>query len=78
MQDVRLDYINKLSPAVINQMTIVRQAFIELDKVLQEPSVCEVFLESGAARTTALARTHLEAACMYAIKSLCLVGEVKE
>jgi hypothetical protein len=78
MLDNRLDFINKIEPHFIDAMTAIRAKFIELDEELQRFEHYNNFSTSGAARTVAIARTNIEIACQYAIKSLCLCGEIKE
>jgi hypothetical protein len=78
MIDTRLDFISKIDPHFIDAMTEIRQKFIELDDELKRFEHYNNFSTSGAARTLAIARTNIETACQYAIKSLCLCGEVKE
>jgi hypothetical protein len=77
--DIRLDFISNIAQEQIDGMKVVRKKFIEIDSMLslladdaQERKI------PSAARTVALARTANEAACQSAIKSLCILGEVKE
>lgn len=76
--DIRLDFVSKIDPAYIEKMTEIRKGFIALDELLK--SLADEASEqnnSAAARTVALARTANESACQSAIKSLCLLGELK-
>lgn len=77
MNDLRLDWMNNISPEFCEKMKKTRELFIELDSAIQEFGDENNYLDSGAARTLAIARTHLESSCMYTIKSLCLLGEIK-
>lgn len=75
--DNRLDFITNIDSDFIEEMTDIRKEFIKLDHKLQEYGDHENVQESGAGRTLALARTNLEIALQFTIKSLCLLGEVK-
>lgn len=72
--DIRLDFITNIEPSVINEMTALRAQFILLDEKLQKISD-DMNGDSAGLRAIALARTHIEQSCMYAIKSLCILGE---
>jgi len=76
--DIRLDFITKIAPDAIEKMTDIRQAYIKLDELLtllaQEASVKQL---PAAQRTISLARTFNEQSCQSAIKTLCLLGEMK-
>lgn len=72
--DIRLDFINKINPEFINKMTEIRNKFIVLDNELRKIND-EMNGDSAGLRAIALARTHIETSCMYAIKSLCIAGE---
>lgn len=76
----RLDYISKFEDGTVEKMTELRKKFIDIDNELRgyvDPNGC-VTITPALARTVSLARTHVETASMYAIKSLCLKHEVKE
>ena len=74
--DIRLDFISKIDPAYIEKMTLIRKMFIEVDSVLKV--MADETKDAATNRTIALSRTYNEQACQSAIKSLCLLGEVKE
>ena len=80
MLDIRLDFISKIDPVNIEMMTILRRKFIDLDNEMKdfEELGCPEENVQAAMRALSIARTHLETACQYAIKSLCLIGEVKK
>lgn len=73
----RLDFISKINPEYVIRMTDLRKKFIELDNELGLMSD-EKTATGESHRTIALARTHIEIALQFAIKSLCLLGEIKE
>lgn len=76
--DIRLDFINKISQENINKMTEIRKKFIELDKQLMEMhDEAQQNNLPEAMRTISLARSNNEIACQFAIKSLCILGEIK-
>lgn len=77
MKDNRLDFINNIKKEYIQRMTEIRKKFIDLDK---EIGLMEDDPNASAAslRTIALARTNIEIACQFTIKSLCLLGENKD
>ncbi len=76
--DIRLDFIRKINPDYIDQMTEIRKKFIEIDDLLKVMANRAQYMPDGAAsRTVALARTANEQACQSAIKSLCILGEIK-
>lgn len=78
MQNIRLDFISNIENDYLARMAELRAMYIDLDLAIQELEDDENFEhESGAMRTISLARTHLETSLQYAIKSLCLIGEVK-
>jgi hypothetical protein len=77
--DIRLDFISKIDPAYIEKMTEIRKGFIAVDDLLKGMAdEASAKKDSSASRTVALARTFNEQACQSTIKSLCLLGEVKE
>ena len=61
-------------------LTSIRKKFIALDEELRnfDELGCHEDNFNQAMRCVAIARTNIETACQYAIKSLCLIGEVKE
>lgn len=74
--DIRLDFIKKINPLTIHEMSAIRAKFIEIDDHLKEISDTLQGMEKPAGqRTIALARTHLETGLQFAIKSLCIMGE---
>lgn len=76
--DIRLDFISNIDPIVISKMTEVRSCYIAIDDILKSMAVeAENRKDSAASRSIALARTANEQSCQYAIKSLCILGEVK-
>lgn len=79
MHDIRLDFINNIRHEMIEAMTVIRKMYIELDSELQcvDDVVCDDENKQAALRCVSIARTHLETSLQYAIKSLCLVGEIK-
>lgn len=78
LPDIRLDYITQIDQQFLDMMTEVRKEFIALDSKLRVISSLEPAEREGVARCLSLARTNIETACQYTIKSLCLMGEVKE
>lgn len=75
---MRLDFIRDIKNDYVDQMTAIRAKFIELDKEL-----CKIQTEANdrgefnGERVVAVARMNVETALHYAIKSLCILGEVK-
>ena len=79
LPDNQLAFITNIDPQFIDMMSQLRQEFIMLDSKLRVMSSLEPFKErEGVARCLSLARTKLEEALHYGIKSLCIMGEVKE
>ncbi len=74
--DIRLDFIENINQTEIDRMTEIRKKFIELDQELQQIAD-DLNNNPAGLRATACARTNLEIGLQYAIKSLCLLGEVK-
>lgn len=74
--DIRLDFISNIHPEAIERMANLRQMFILLDEQLKAIND-EMNGESAGLRACALARTNLEIALQYTIKSLCIMGEQK-
>ncbi len=72
----RLDFITNIHPDHIARMTEIRKKFIELDASLELMST-EPTNTAASLRTISLSRTNIEIACQFAIKSLCLLGEIK-
>lgn len=77
MIDIRLDSIKNIRPSMIQEMTNIRKMYIAIDDQIKLYENLPEFIESGAARTIAIARTNLETSLQYATKSLCLIGELK-
>jgi hypothetical protein len=77
--DIRLDFISNINPVYVEKMTEIRKGFIAVDDLLKGMAM-EASLKnnSAASRSVALARTANESACQSTIKSLCILGEVKE
>lgn len=75
--DNRLDFISNLKDGTVEKMTALRKKFIDLDNELKDLLLDQKLDENNPAlnRCVALARTHIEEALMYAIKSLCLKHE---
>lgn len=70
----RLDYISKFNDTSVDCMTEIRMQYEMLDARIRD--FLDIMDEKeGSARCAALARTHLETSLMYAIKTLCLLGE---
>jgi len=72
--DIRLDFISNINQTEIDRMTEIRKKYIELDKELQKISD-DMNGDSAGLRAIALARTNLEIALQFSIKSLCILGE---
>lgn len=77
LPDNRLDFITGITPEFINMMTGARADFIKMDNELRALSAMPEAEKDGVNRLISLARTNIEIACMYTIKALCLMGEVK-
>lgn len=74
--DIRLDFITNINPLTIHDMTNMRQEFIAIDESLKGiADNLEAMKNPAGLRAIALARTHLETALMFSIKSLCIMGE---
>lgn len=77
--DIRLDFISKIDPNYIDKMTNIRKGFIMMDELLASlADEAATKNNAAASRAIALSRTFNEQACQSAIKTLCLLGEVKE
>lgn len=76
LADNRLDFITNIEQEYIDKMTALRQEFIALDKELRDLSADDRINKSGAARCLSIARTNVETALQYTIKTLCLMGEM--
>jgi hypothetical protein len=76
--EIRLDFISDIDPKYLKASADLRKEFIALDRKLRELSIHPDAKKEGASRCLSLARTNMETACMYAIKSLCIMGENKE
>lgn len=75
--DIRLDFISNINPVTLEEMTALRKTFIEIDEHLKIiADTLEIMKKPAGLRTIALARTHLETGLQFAIKSLCIMGEV--
>lgn len=77
----RLDYINNFEDGAIEKMTEMRAKFIALDEELRMMlyiGVNTITPNEALKRSIALARTNLEQALQYSIKSLCLKHEKRE
>lgn len=76
--DNRLDFISNIDLGMIEKMKEVRKEFISLDERIKEiAETSEEFNVPSAIRSASVARTHLESALMYTIKSMCLLGEIE-
>jgi len=73
----RLDYIGKFKDGAVEKMTEIRAKFVALDEELRMLACNSESVDPAFNRTLALARTHIETASMYAIKSVCLKYEDK-
>lgn len=77
--DIRLDFITKINSNYIDLMTNFRKQFIAIDKILMGMArEAQDKKDAAAQRAIDIARTNNEAALQAAIKSLCILGEVKE
>ena len=82
MSHNRLDYISLFKERTVEKMSEIRSKFIELESeiVNLKPNIFEGFDgEEGVnvMRVFKESLKHLEVSQMYAIKLLCLLGEVK-
>jgi hypothetical protein len=77
LPDIRLDFISEIEQSHIDMMTKIRKQFILLDNELRTISTLKGADREGASRCLSIARTKIETACQYTIKSLCVMGEVK-
>lgn len=80
--NIRLDFIAKFKDEdeAVNQMKETRNQFIELDlklKSLVYLNPNTITPNEALLRSVSLARTNLEQALQYAIKSLCLLHEAE-
>jgi hypothetical protein len=74
----RLDFIENISPEGVADMIAIRKLYITLDEILVHYSKHPIKpLDAAANRTLALARTHLEIALQFSIKTLCIQHEIK-
>lgn len=78
LPDNRLDFISNIKPEYIDRMKTIRTLYQHLDEVIRLQFNEDRVLPPEAFRTAALARTNLETSLQYAIKTLCLLGEVKD
>lgn len=74
--DIRLDYIKNIDQVQIECITKIRKLYMSLDDELKIISD-QLANKPAGARAAALARTNLEIACQFSIKSLCLLGEIE-
>lgn len=77
MQDIRLDFISNIDPEYITAMTTLRKEFIKLDNKLGQLGDIDDAKKDNVQRCLSIARTNIETALQYAIKALCLCGEIK-
>lgn len=77
LPDNKLDFITNIDPEYVDMMNNLRKEFIGLDVRIRLLGSLDDSKKEGAARCLSIARTNLESACMYAIKSLCIMGENK-
>lgn len=76
MLDIRLDFISDIQPGAIEKMKEIRGMYIALDDIIKiQGEKCETDEKAAGVRAASLARTHLEIALQYSIKTLCLLGE---
>ena len=77
--DNRLDFISKISEPAVERMKLIRSQYISLDNELKDihDLLHQRDIYEGK-RTIALARTNLEVSLQFAIKSLCLLGEIND
>ncbi len=64
---------------LMEQINKLKNLYLELDSAIQDALDDEHLnpFDSESQRTLAIARTHLETSCMYAVKSVALAGEIK-
>ncbi len=77
--DIRLDFVSDIDPRYVEKMVALRGSFIALDdmlKMLADEANAEQL--PAAQRSIALARTYNEQALQMTIKTLCILGEIKE
>lgn len=75
--DIRLDFITNIDSDVIDEMAVLRKKIIAIDEQLKSISDdLNLQQKTAGLRTIALARTHLETSLQFAIKSLCILGEI--
>lgn len=81
MLNHRLDFIKNIQNEAIEMMTGMRDKFINLDEHITDIANAYPDIDNGqnpaAARAVSIARTHLEIACQFTIKAICLCGEIK-
>lgn len=79
MIDTRLDFITKIDPAKIEMMTALRKKFVDLEKEMRKFEDLDWHDDNvqAAMHSLSMTTTHLGTSCMYAIKTLCLIGELK-
>lgn len=75
--DNRLDYIGSFESGTTEKMSALRAKFIALDEEMRLLIDPNAHSTPALSRSVSLCRTHIEVACQYAIKSLCLKHEKK-
>jgi hypothetical protein len=78
MQNIRLDFIRNIEENAIEMMTDIRNEYLALDMSIQDFEEAYPEISNEAGRCISIARTNLETSLQYAIKALCLLGEIKE
>jgi hypothetical protein len=74
----RLDFISNIAASGLEHMKDIRKCYMQLDDLLVHHSkMPERPLDAAASRALALARTHLEIALQFSIKTLCIQYEIK-
>jgi hypothetical protein len=74
-EDIRFDVIKDIDPNYLQEMNELRDEFMALDFKLQ--TIGSTMSANASARAISHARTNLEISLMFAIKSLCILGEMK-
>jgi hypothetical protein len=75
MHDNRLDYISNIDKGCIDKMTNIRGMFMALDELIGMQG--DKMSSAAGCRAVSLSRTHLEISLQFAIKALCILGEIK-
>ncbi len=76
--DTRLDFIENIEEKAIKDMCYIRKQYMNLMEDIEAIAYLKAEKNPEAMRTLAIARTNLEASLMYAIKTLCIAGEIKK